>query len=141
MNSPRKFFFPACTATLAALFLLTTTPYLTQRAEAQAAAVLPLPATPADVDAPAYVPTLTFDVASVREAQRGPTVNMGIVNPVHASEFSANAVSLHILIQLAYNFRAVPDHGRPGVDGRPLLHGAGEVGPCGGRAVGKADGR
>jgi len=56
------------------------------------------------VEAPAYVPTLTFDVASVRETVRGPQVNIGIVNPPHASTFDASSVSLRILIQLAYNF-------------------------------------
>ena len=64
--------------------------------------VLPLPATPPDVDAPAYKPTLTFDVASVRETIRSSQVDMGIVNPLHKSTFSANSVSLRILIQLAY---------------------------------------
>jgi uncharacterized protein (TIGR03435 family) len=66
--------------------------------------VLPLPPTPPDVDAPAYKPTLTFDVASVRETQRGRQIEMGIVNPSHKSEFSASTVSLSMLIQLAYSF-------------------------------------
>jgi len=63
---------------------------------------LPLPATPPDVDAPAYKPSLAFDVASVRETIRSGQVDMGIVNPPHKSTFSANSVSLRILIQLAY---------------------------------------
>ncbi|HWB33316.1 MAG TPA: TIGR03435 family protein [Acidobacteriaceae bacterium] len=70
----------------------------------QAGAVLPLPATPPDVDAPTYKPALTFDISSVRETERGRQIDMGIVNPSHKSEFSASTVSLHILIQLAYSF-------------------------------------
>lgn len=71
---------------------------------APAAAVLPLPPTPPDVDAPTYKPSLTFDVASVRETQRGRQIDMGIVNPSHKSEFSASTVSLSMIIQLAYSF-------------------------------------
>jgi uncharacterized protein (TIGR03435 family) len=76
-------------------------------------ATLPLPATPPDVDKPAHVPTLTFDVASVRETIRSGQVDMGIVNPPHKSAFSANSVSLHILIQLAYDFGAFQIAGGP----------------------------
>ena len=68
------------------------------------AATLPLPATPPDVDVPAYKPSLGFDVASVRETIRNGQVDMGIVNPPHKSVFSANSVSLHILLQMAYDF-------------------------------------
>jgi uncharacterized protein (TIGR03435 family) len=82
-------------------------------AATQAAAVLPLPPTPPDVDAPTYKPTLTFDVASVRETQRGRQIDMGIVNPSHKSEFSASTVSLHILIQLAYDFGPFQIEGGP----------------------------
>lgn len=75
------------------------------RAWAQSATSPPAPqlAGPApSADKPSYVPTLTFDVASVRETQRGPTVNMGIVNPPHASSFSVNGLSLRILLLMAY---------------------------------------
>lgn len=65
---------------------------------------LPLPALPPDVNPPAYTPALTFDVASVRETIRNGQVDMGIVNPPHKSVFSANSVSLHILLQIAYDF-------------------------------------
>lgn len=78
-------------------------PGLSQAAPTPTAA-LPLPATPPHVDAPAYVPTLTFDVASIRETIRGRQVDMGIVNPSHKSEFSASSVSLQMLLQLAYDF-------------------------------------
>lgn len=71
---------------------------------APAAAVLPLPPTPPDVDAPTYKPTLTFDIASVRETQRGRQIDMGLMNPSHKSEFSASTSSLSTLIQLAYSF-------------------------------------
>ena len=80
---------------------LSDAPALSQ-APATSAAVLPLPATPPDVDAPARRPSLTFDVASVRETIRNGQVDIGIVNPPDKSVFSANSVSLHILIQLAY---------------------------------------
>jgi uncharacterized protein (TIGR03435 family) len=71
---------------------------------APGAAVLPLPPTPPDVDAPTYKASLIFDVASVRETQRGRQIDMGIVNPSHKSEFSASTVSLSMIIQLAYSF-------------------------------------
>ena len=99
-------------------FLVACAGFVTAPAGAQAPgpppATLPLPATPSDVDTPDYKPTLTFDVASVRPTQRvGRQVDMGIVNPAHKSEFSASSVSLHILIQLAYNFGAFQIAGGP----------------------------
>jgi uncharacterized protein (TIGR03435 family) len=95
-------------AMIASLFasIVTISSALPAQAQAAAseapAAVLPLPATPPDVDASSYKPSLTFDVASVRETIRSSQVDMGIVNPPHKSTFSANSVSLRILIQLAY---------------------------------------
>lgn len=90
------------------LLLLTCAIFSVSPARSQApatpAAALPLPATPPDLDTPAYVPSLTFDVASVRETIRSGQVDIGIVNPPHKSVFSANSVSLHILLQLAYDF-------------------------------------
>lgn len=72
---------------------------------APASAILPLPPTPPDVDPPAYKPSLTFDIASVRETQRAERqVDMGIMNPSHKSEFRASTASLATLIQLAYSF-------------------------------------
>jgi uncharacterized protein (TIGR03435 family) len=71
---------------------------------APAAAILPLPPTPPDVEAPSYKASLTFDVVSVRETQRGRQIDMGIVNPSYKSEFGASTVSLSMLIQLAYSF-------------------------------------
>lgn len=99
-------------------FFVAATAFIIAPAHSQApaavAATLPLPATPPDVDAPGYQPSLTFDVASVRPTQRAARqVDMGIVNPSHKSEFSASSVSLHILIQLAYNFGAFQIAGGP----------------------------
>jgi uncharacterized protein (TIGR03435 family) len=76
----------------------------TSAAPGTSGAVLPLPALPPDVDATTYKPALTFDVASVRETIRNGPVDIGVVNPPHKSTFSANSVSLHILLQLAYDF-------------------------------------
>ena len=57
---------------------------------------------PPSADVIAYTPTLTFDVTSVREAERGPALNMGIVSPPHSGRFEASSISLHILLQIAY---------------------------------------
>jgi uncharacterized protein (TIGR03435 family) len=80
---------------------------------ASAAAVLPLPPTPPDVDAPTYKPSLTFDIASVRETQRGRQIDIGIVNPSHKIEYSDSTVRLSMLIQLAYIFGPIQITNRP----------------------------
>ena len=99
------------------LLVATGAMLLTASARAQApatpAVLLPLPATPPDVDAGTYKPSLAFDVASVRETIRNGQVDMGIVNPPNKSVFSANSVSLRILIQLAYDFGPFQISGGP----------------------------
>lgn len=64
---------------------------------------LPLSVPPSE-DVPKYQPTLTFDVASIREAQPVPGFNLEIDNPPHASAFHVNGMPMRFLIQLAYGF-------------------------------------
>ncbi len=74
------------------------------------------PAAPQPGDPPAYVPTLTFDVASVRETQQpqdSPSWQMGINIQPHSSEFQANGVTPKVLLQAAYGFGAYEVSGAP----------------------------
>jgi uncharacterized protein (TIGR03435 family) len=59
------------------------------------------------VDTVPYKPTLTFDVASVRETQQpedSPGWRVHLTNPPHACEFEANGILPKVLIQYAYGF-------------------------------------
>jgi len=53
-------------------------------------------------DKPTYKPTLTFDVASIRETVRGSQVNLGIINPPHKSTLTLDGLSLRQLLIMAY---------------------------------------
>jgi uncharacterized protein (TIGR03435 family) len=62
---------------------------------------------PPSVDKPSYVPTLTFDVASIRELQPEadkPSWAIGLVSPPHACQFQAKAHTVNVLLALAYGF-------------------------------------
>jgi uncharacterized protein (TIGR03435 family) len=97
----RKLLFTAA-ATLLFLF----------HASAQTAPTIPLSVPPSE-DQPTYSPTLTYDVASIREAPRVNGVNMNIDDPAHASTFRVNGIPLQYLIQLAYGFGAFQLSGAP----------------------------
>jgi uncharacterized protein (TIGR03435 family) len=75
------------------------------------------PPAPADPSGPpAYVPTLTFDVASVRETPQTddrPSWAMGLISPPHSSQFEANGIIPKVLIQSAYGFGAYEISGAP----------------------------
>jgi uncharacterized protein (TIGR03435 family) len=62
--------------------------------------------TAAAADATDYVPTLTFDIVSIRES--GPTdqhgLRVGIQNPPHSSHFTATNFTIRSLVQVAYGF-------------------------------------
>lgn len=80
------------------------------------AAIAQPPATPAPGDPPPYAPTLTFDVASVRETQQAPddrSWQMGLVSQPHACQFQANGVTPKVLLQAAYGFGAYEVSGAP----------------------------
>ncbi len=61
---------------------------------------------PAPPVAPDYVPTLTFDVASVRESapNQGNGVRVGVVSPPHSCKFTATNFPAKALLQAAYGF-------------------------------------
>lgn len=78
------------------------------------------PATPpaapaADTD---YVPTLTFDVASIHEnpPNTGNAVHVGVVSPPHSSKFISANLTATSLLQMAYGF------GTPVVGGPDWIH-------------------
>ena len=81
-------------------------------ASAQTAPTVPLSVPPSE-DTPTYSPTLTFDVASIREAPRVNGVNMNIDDPAHASTFRVTGIPLQYLIQLAYGFGPFQVSGAP----------------------------
>jgi uncharacterized protein (TIGR03435 family) len=60
----------------------------------------------ASVTDPTYVPSMTFDIASIRQtggiADHG--LRVGVKNPTHASTFEATNFTVKSLIQLAYGF-------------------------------------
>ncbi|HEY4379372.1 MAG TPA: TIGR03435 family protein [Acidobacteriaceae bacterium] len=78
-------------------------------ANAQAAAAPAASAATAD-----YVPTLTFDVASVRESGtiQGNGVRVGVVSPPHSCKFTATNFPAKALLQAAYGF-GTPISGGP----------------------------
>ncbi len=91
-----------CCAAVLVLVPLALIPAAHAQQAAPAPALLPAPATPPSADKPTYTPTLTFDVASVRETERGSQLSIGLVYPPHASSFSSSSVSLRILLLMAY---------------------------------------
>src|ERR1035438_2802449 len=62
-------------------------------ASAQIAPTVPLSVPPSE-DEPTYSPTLTYDVASIREAPRVNGLAMNIDDPPHASAFRATGIPL-----------------------------------------------
>jgi uncharacterized protein (TIGR03435 family) len=85
---------------------LTALPLSAQTAPAAAAIPMPTGAfsLPPSADPIAYTPTLTFDVTSIRETERGAgPFNMGLTFPPHTGQFEANTVTLGILVQIAYS--------------------------------------
>ena len=81
-------------------------------ASAQTAPTVPLSVPPSE-DPPTYSPTLTFDVASIREAPRVNGFAMNIDDPAHASAFRVTSIPLNYLIQLAYGFGPFQVSGAP----------------------------
>jgi uncharacterized protein (TIGR03435 family) len=74
------------------------------------------PAPPQPGDPPPYTPTMTFDVASVRETQQpqdNPSWQMGINSQPHSSEFQANGITPKVLEQEAYGFGSYEVSGAP----------------------------
>jgi uncharacterized protein (TIGR03435 family) len=74
------------------------------------------PVPPQPGDPPAYTPTLTFDVASVRETQQAPddrSWQMGLNSQPHACQFQANGITPKVLLQAAYGFGAYEVSGAP----------------------------
>jgi uncharacterized protein (TIGR03435 family) len=77
------------------------------RAQTSAAAGVPLPtggfSLPPSADPITYTPTLTFDVTSVRETERGTgPLNMGFVFPPRTGQLEVSTITLATLIQVAY---------------------------------------
>jgi uncharacterized protein (TIGR03435 family) len=72
------------------------------------------PAAPAQTAAPTYVPTFTFDVASVRESPRADMYMVRMTNPSHSSSFTATNFDVGNLLYAAfgiprYKIKGVPD--------------------------------
>jgi len=87
---------------------------------AQSPAAVPMPtgafSQPPSADPIAYAPTLTFDVASIREIQPegdSPSWAIGLVSPPHSCQFQARAHAAKVLIQLAYGFAPFEISGGP----------------------------
>ena len=75
---------------------------------------VPPPPPVAGVDVPTYIPTLTFDVASIREndATADRSVHVAVKTPPHASQFEISNFTMKSLIQMAYGF-GTPISGGP----------------------------
>lgn len=57
------------------------------------------------VEEPGYTPTLTFDVASIRQAQpSGSNFRASVSSPPHSSRFEATNLRIETLLQIAYGF-------------------------------------
>lgn len=80
----------------------------------QAARAQVAPAPAAAADGPAYIPTLTFDVASIREidATADRSLHVAVKSPPHASQFEVSNFTMKSLIQMAYGF-GTPISGGP----------------------------
>jgi uncharacterized protein (TIGR03435 family) len=94
MLTPRFSSSPRLSNTLQAIAItvLVSCPFAAARAQA-----------PAEPD---YVPTLTFDVASVRESQppQNGGIRVGVVSPPHSCKFTATSLPAKALLQSAYGF-------------------------------------
>jgi uncharacterized protein (TIGR03435 family) len=111
LQNPRPTLLLAIALGLAAITLPPplTAQTVAQPAPAPPAAAVPMPtgafSFPPSADPLAYAPTLTFDVTSVREAERGDgPFSMGLVAPPHTGQFSINIVTLSTLIGIAYGY-------------------------------------
>ena len=89
-------------------------------AQTSASATAPMPtgafSQPPSADPIAYAPTLTFDVASVREIQPdpdNPSWAIGLISPPHSCQFQARAHSVKVLLALAYGFTPFEISGGP----------------------------
>jgi uncharacterized protein (TIGR03435 family) len=94
---------------LAGLLLLVLPPLHGQTAAPAAA-----PTAAASAQPPDYVPTLTFDVASIRETNGVVSggLKVGVVSPPHTSKFTATNFTINTLLQVAYGF-GTPISGGP----------------------------
>jgi uncharacterized protein (TIGR03435 family) len=72
----------------------------------RAIAQVPPPPPVAGIDVPTYVPTLTFDVASIREndAAADRSVHVAVKSPPHASQFEVSNFTVKSMIQMGYGF-------------------------------------
>lgn len=85
-----------------------------------AASAVPMPtggfSQPPSAEPIAYAPTLTFDVASIREVQPAgdnPSWAIGLVSPPHSCQFQAKAHPVKVLLALAYGFTPFEISGAP----------------------------
>ena len=104
--------------TLAAVILFAATSLSAQTAPAAAAIPMPTGAfsLPPSADPVAYAPTLTFDVASIREIQPAgdsPSWAIGLISPLRSCQFQAKAHTVTVLMQLAYGFAPFEISGGP----------------------------
>jgi uncharacterized protein (TIGR03435 family) len=117
MHRPSSHLRRAILATVAA-FALAVIPLAAQSLPAAAAVPMPTGAfsQPPSADPIAYAPTLTFDVASIREIQPAgdsPSWAIGLISPLHSCQFQAKAHAVKVLIQLAYGFAPFEISGGP----------------------------
>jgi uncharacterized protein (TIGR03435 family) len=117
MHRPSSHLRRAILATVAA-FALAVIPLTAQSLPAAAAVPIPTGAfsQPPSADPIAYAPTLTFDVASIREIQPAgdsPSWAIGLISPLHSCQFQAKAHAVKVLIQLAYGFAPFEISGGP----------------------------
>jgi uncharacterized protein (TIGR03435 family) len=86
-----------------------TAPVLAQTLSTPAPAAVPMPtgafSFPPSSDPVPYTPTLTFDVTSIRETERGAgPFNMGFVFPPHTGDLEVSLITLATLTQVAYSY-------------------------------------
>ena len=117
MHRPGSHLRRAILATVAA-FALAVIPLAAQSLPAAAAVPMPTGAfsQPPSADPIAYAPTLTFDVASIREIQPAgdsPSWAIGLISPLHSCQFRAKAHAVTVLMQLAYGFAPFEISGGP----------------------------
>src|ERR1035437_3047130 len=85
-----------------------------------AVATVPMPtgafSQPPSADPVAYAPTLTFDVASIREIQPAGDSRswaIGLISPLHSCLFQAKAHAVKVLIHIACGFAPFEVSGGP----------------------------
>src|ERR1017187_3933468 len=117
MHRPGSHLRRAILATVAA-FALAVIPLTAQSLPAAAAVPMPTGAfsQPPSADPIAYAPTLTFDIASIREIQPAGDSRswaIGLISPLHSCQVQAKAHAVKVLIQLAYGFAPFEISGGP----------------------------